>query len=102
MFGQTAPVIDHAGIEKDRGALIALYNATTDGYTWSNKTNWLSDKPLNEWFGVTTNAQGRVVQLDLENNQLSGSIPTELGNLKYLTYLALEENQLWGFCPPSI
>ncbi|MYC35119.1 MAG: fibronectin type III domain-containing protein [Chloroflexi bacterium] len=44
-------------VETDREALIALYNAT-DGSNWIINTNWLSDLPLNEWYGVITNATG--------------------------------------------
>lgn len=44
---------------KDREALIALYNATK-GDSWTNKTNWLSDRPPDEWFGIKTNDDGRV------------------------------------------
>ena len=49
----------------DRAALAALYNAT-DGANWRNNTNWRSDKPLGEWYGVTTDAQGRVTDLELQ------------------------------------
>ena len=58
VFGQTVPV-DQGSVDGDRAALVALYNAT-DGENWWDKINWLSDKPLGEWYGVITNAQGRV------------------------------------------
>ena len=48
----------------DRGALEALYNAT-DGPNWLNNDNWLSDAPLGEWYGVDTDASGRVTGLVL-------------------------------------
>ena len=56
----------------DRDVLVALYNAT-NGASWTrNSTNWLSDRPLGEWYGVTTDANGRVTELDLTQNRLSG------------------------------
>ena len=73
------PVQPTPGADEDRAALVALYHAT-GGDNWTNKTNWLSDKPLGQWFGIGTNNQGRVEQLELYNNQLSGSIPSELSN----------------------
>ena len=85
----------------DRVALVALYNAT-DGPNWKTRTNWLSDKPLGEWHGVTTDAEGRVVDLALNGNQLSGSIPSELGNFTNLTRLHLYNNQLSGPIPPEL
>ena len=42
--------------------LVAFYNAT-DGPNWTNDTNWLSDRPIGEWYGVTTDASGRVTEL---------------------------------------
>ena len=41
--------------------------------------NWLSDAPLGEWHGVITDDDGRVTELNLEPNGLSGEIPPELG-----------------------
>ena len=41
-------------------------------------------------------------QLDLGNNQLTGSIPPEIGNLTNLTWLYLSNNQLTGSIPPEM
>ncbi len=82
----------------DRAALVALYNAT-DGANWTNGTNWLSDRPLGEWNGVTTDVNGRVTELHLTSNQLSGSTPSQLGNLSNLQGLYLSSNQLTGVLP---
>ena len=81
--------------------LPALYKAT-NGDDWSNNAGWLSDKPLGEWYGVSTDTQGRVIRLDLRNNNLSGSIPPEIGQLTQLTRLYLSGNQLSGSIPPEI
>ena len=89
-----------ASLSSDRDVLVALYNAT-DGPNWTNSTNWLSDKPLGDWHGVTV-AGGRVTELALGGNQLTGSIPSELGNLTNLQYMSLWENQLTGPIPPEL
>ena len=62
----------------DRSALVELYTAT-DGANWTNNTNWNSSAPLDSWHGVSTDAAGRVTDLSLVSNQLSGSIPSSLG-----------------------
>ena len=85
----------------DRAALAALYNAT-DGANWLNNRNWLSNGPMGEWHGVTTDSDGRVTHLDLRHNQLTGEIPEELGNLSNLTGLSLGGNQLTGEIPAEL
>ena len=87
--------------ESDQEALVALYNAT-EGPNWANNTNWLSDKPLGEWHGVTTDANGRVTRLDLSQNGLTGEIPSGLGSLTNLDRLYLHRNQLTGEIPPEL
>ena len=85
----------------DRAALVALYEAT-DGANWTSNDNWLSNRPIGEWYGVTTDRSGRVTELSLEINQLSGEIPAELGNLVNLELLSLSVNQLSGEIPAEL
>ena len=87
--------------EIERAALVALYNAT-DGTNWAQSENWLSGRPVGEWYGVTTEADGRVTGLELSNNELSGEIPPELGKLANLTSLSLAYNALSGEIPPEV
>lgn len=86
----------------DRDVLIALYDAT-NGDNWTNHTNWCSDKPLSEWYGVTLDySQERVQYIHLSYNNLVGSIPEEIGNLTELYTLDLSGNTLTGEIPSSI
>ena len=85
----------------NRDALAALYNAT-GGANWRNNGNWLSNAPMGEWHGVTTDRDGRVTQLVLSHNQLTGEIPAELGNLSYLRELYLSENHIVGRIPEEL
>ena len=64
-------------VNTDRAALAALYNAT-NGSSWQDDTNWLSNRPLGEWHGISTDADGRVTELSLGGNQLSGCVPAKL------------------------
>ena len=84
-----------------RDALVALYHST-DGANWTSNRNWLSDEPMDEWFGVTADDDGRVIELDLSQNQLNGEIPAEIGRLTDLQDLDLFGNQLRGEIPPEI
>ena len=87
--------------ETDRETLVVFYNAT-DGPNWEDNDSWLSDAPLGEWEGVTIDSNGRVTDLDLFENQLSGEIPSELGSLASLTLLGLGFNELSGEIPPEL
>ena len=89
----------------DRAALVALYNAT-DGDNWTNNTNWLSNEPIGDWYGVTTNADGRVTAIELSDNLLDNTLPNEIGDLSELRILDLSWNRherQWPvspwFCP---
>ena len=97
----TAPPAASGSAETDREALVALYNAT-DGENWNRSDNWLSDAPLGEWEGVTTDDDGRVTRLHLHANDLSGEIPAELGSLSNLEALSLWNNDLSGEIPEEL
>ena len=90
-----------AGGQGTRQALIALYDAT-GGPNWTNNTNWNTDRPLDTWHGVRTDANGKVTIVDLRDNGLTGIIPEEIGNLTSLTHLNLSNNALTGTIPPQL
>ncbi len=82
----------------ERSALEALY-AATGGANWTDGTNWLTDAPLGEWYGVTTDVAGRVTRLELDENGLTGAVPDALGLLTNLEWLDLGGNGLTGAIP---
>lgn len=89
-------VNNQPGITKEeiRKGLVALYNAC-NGKNWTNQKNWLSNKDVAEWEGVEINENSeryyievkqskipiRVFSIDLECNNLSGTIPAEFWNI---------------------
>ena len=95
------PTSDGMNAASDREALVALYNAT-DGPNWTNNENWLSAEPVGTWYGITTDGGGRVTALSLAYNQLSGTLPTQLGNLTNLTELVFFSNNLTGTIPTQL
>ena len=83
-------------------ALKALYNST-NGKAWTSK--WDITKPLSDadaWPGVTADAFGVVTKIDLSNNNLSGTLPAELGNLEFVTDVILSGNKLMGGIPAEV
>ena len=97
------PAEGQGSIETDRAALVALYDAT-DGDNWNDNDGWKTDRPLGEWYGVWTglNYNDRVTELNLRRNNLTGSIPRELGNLTNLEDLNLRGNNLTGSIPREL
>jgi len=99
-----APVPVHAAIpQQERDALNDLYNGSS-GSGWISSTGWSGQAGTEcTWYGVTCNAgQTSVTGINLSSNQLSGSIPSTLGNLTNLQVLDLSGNQLGGSIPSSL
>ena len=90
-FGAVAPA-------EDRAPLMVLYDAM-GGSGWHNSANWNTDRPLDEWFGIEIDGSGRVVEIDLRENNLSGRLPSELGSLESLERLFLHNNNVNGPIP---
>ena len=84
----------------DRGALVAFYRST-GGAKWVRRTNWLTDAPLGDWYGVTADG-GRVVGLHLASNNLTGVIPPQIEHLSHLRRLTLRTNSIEGGIPQEL
>ena len=65
--------------EQDCEALLAVYQSA-NGDDWTNKDGWLNTNTPCEWFGVQCRLD-RVELLRLSENNLTGTLPPELGNL---------------------
>ena len=86
-------------------ALSALYNST-NGDQWHNNKNWNSTKvtsitDLTNWYGVKLTKLA-VTHLNLENNNLRGALPKEIGNLYRLKVMGFQGNGLSGEIPQDV
>lgn len=75
-----------------REFLVKLYH-DTDGDNWTRNDNWLSDKPITEWYGVSHDyyiTSGYRIQL--VDNNLKGKV--DLSNCSMLHELNIRENDL--------
>ncbi len=84
--------------------LIALERLYFDvgGQNWANNDNWLSAKPMDQWFGVSADTTGGVIAIELSGNGLTGMIPPALGGLSQLERLDLGANNLTGGIPGEL
>lgn len=88
--------------ESDSLALRDLFQAC-NGSAWKTSTNWNSDRPLEEWYGIKCDSvSGRVTRIDLEANGLEGELPPSLTSMTSLTALSLSSNQISGALPLDI
>lgn len=87
--------------QSEKDALIALYN-NTNGATWTTNDNWLdSSEPVSTWYGVVV-TNNHVTALYLGSNNLTGSLPSEIGDFPELTMLYFWGNNITGPIPPQI
>ena len=109
--GLAAAVAGQGSTATDRTALEAIYRAT-GGDDWTNNTSWLSNAPLEDWYGVEV-TDGRVTGLRLGgwdetaqrhvDNGLTGSLPAELGTLSQLRWVEITGNSgLTGRIPAEL
>jgi len=83
---------------QDSLVLVAIYDKT-QGKKWTIK--WDFTKPVYKWKGVQLD-KGRVIEVDLNNANLVGKFPKEIGQLPMLKRLYLEGNHLDGKLPDSL
>ncbi|KMS99691.1 hypothetical protein BVRB_1g021560 [Beta vulgaris subsp. vulgaris] len=87
----------------DRVALLAIKSQIThDPHGVLN--SWNDSFPICQWQSVTcgTKHLHRVVRLNLDNNNLVGTLSPYVGNLSFLHHLYLANNSFRGHIPPQI
>jgi hypothetical protein len=85
----------------DRLALEALFKSC-GGADWTKQGGWMTEAELGDWEGVEVDAEGRVVELSLDYNNLAGALPSEIQQLSALTVLNLGNNKLTGPIPAGL
>ncbi|MEO1623929.1 MAG: gliding motility-associated C-terminal domain-containing protein [Bacteroidota bacterium] len=83
----------------DSLALIAIYN-NTNGPSWT--TQWDLNQAVCTWYGINMDDDGYVTELELNNNNLVGSLPPQIGDLSRMEILQLDNNRLSGNMPADI
>mmetsp|Transcript_28612 Transcript_28612/g.34917 ORF Transcript_28612/g.34917 Transcript_28612/m.34917 type:complete len:477 (+) Transcript_28612:110-1540(+) len=91
---------------------LAVFYYSTQGESWKHQYNFLSDKdvcewkgydPFNDWSGVQNcNERGKVISIEFFFENITGTIPSELGSLTELVNLDFAVNNLYGTVPVSL
>ena len=87
----------------DFDALIDIYNES-NGASWSNNSGWIdgvagTDCDICQWYGVVCDGFGRVKELNLGSNNMTGSLSASIGDLIYLERINLLNNEMTGSIP---
>ena len=103
-----------------RYALAVLYYSSKDIHYdskekplspgWESYDNWMSEKGVCIWYGVecvgadsvTYDSNAEITLLNLTDNKVSGTIPSELAACQGLIELDLSGNELEGSLPPEL
>jgi hypothetical protein len=83
-----------------------------DGPNWKNRFGWENPDSLttkqyctrtdyHQWWGVSIK-NGRIVRIELPNNNLKGRLPKSIGNFSCLEALWLHNNEISGDVPTEI
>ena len=101
-------------------ALLKSFYEKTGGPQWSHNDNWLSDKPLSDWYGINEDTYygdfncpyNHIQKLDLNLNNLTGPFPEEVAGIMdqiivhpgYYSFIDfdLNHNNLYGNIPDVV
>ncbi|MFT6333871.1 MAG: hypothetical protein ACI86M_003004 [Saprospiraceae bacterium] len=83
--------------------LVDLYN-NTNGASWTSNVGWIAGAAGTNctpctWYGITCDNQENIIEVDLFNNNLVGTVPSTLGELTKIRTLKLMNNDLSGTFP---
>jgi Leucine-rich repeat (LRR) protein len=74
--------------------ILELLHDNCGGTGWNARDNWMSERPVCDWYGIACDESGSVTSVQLGGNQLTGSFPTEIYFLPKLVHLKLYTNSL--------
>ena len=101
-FGLTLEQVNYRQV--DSLALVAIFNATGGAEKWHPDRVWDLTKPMDEWYNVKLNEEGRVTQINFAKGTVTEAwtLPKEVGNLTEMTNFRIIGSNLTGAIPEEI
>jgi hypothetical protein len=81
-------------IKQREREILELFYSKCGGEKWKNNKNWLSDKDVCTWYGISCSNGGLVDSILLASNNLVGAVPEEVFELENLKFLWLYSNPI--------
>jgi hypothetical protein len=72
---QAGKEISYEEVYAKEKAILTTFFEATGGSGWNDNTNWCSDLPVSQWYGILTDLDGFVTDISLQFNNLTGTIP---------------------------
>lgn len=83
--------------------IMILIYISTNGKGWNDQSSYLTDASVCNWRGLTCNDDGEIVSIELEHNNLVGTLVSEIGSVgPSLRKLHLGMNFLQGALPSEL
>lgn len=82
--------------------ILDIFYEATGGDDWTDVSWQIQDKLYCELEGITCGNHGNIIALRLKGKGLRGTIPEEIGFLRYLEQLDLSDNYLTGYLPSDL
>jgi Leucine-rich repeat (LRR) protein len=75
--------------------ILELFYSRMGGVGWKSSNYWMTDESICNWYGIDCDENGYVASIQLGSNQLVGTFPTEIYQLKSLVHLKLYGNSIY-------
>lgn len=80
-------------INREEDALRSMYKET-NGAVWYDRTNWFGYRPVSEWYGISTDKDGNVTEINLPNNNLQWYFSLDLDRFYKLSKIDISGNKI--------
>ena len=100
----TVKVLISKKLTDQRQFLVDFYHDTGGG-AWTNHSDWLSAKPMSQWYGIkTVPGSESVLSIQMPSNHLAGALPSDWQKISTsaLIEVSLPHNQLSSGVPSSL